>query len=65
MTTLRWRPGPVTVPYANLIGGAQEQSGLACRLAAAMLVADAGGVPVLRDATLGYSDPEACLGSVQ
>lgn len=50
--------GAATVPFAALSGGAQEQIGLACRLAAAMLVADQGGVPVLLDDTLGYSDPE-------
>ncbi len=50
--------GDTTVPFASLSGGAKEQIGLACRLAAAMLVADGGGVPVLLDDTLGYSDPD-------
>ncbi len=48
----------ITIPFESLSGGAREQIGLACRLAAAMLVADRGGVPVLLDDTLGYSDPD-------
>ncbi|MDJ0893276.1 MAG: AAA family ATPase [Gammaproteobacteria bacterium] len=50
--------GDTTIPFESLSGGAREQIGLACRLAAAMLVADGGGVPVLLDDTLGYSDPD-------
>ena len=45
-----------TVPYASLSGGAREQLDLVTRLAAAMIVADEDGVPLLLDDALGYSD---------
>ena len=46
-----------TVPYESLSIGAREQLGVLTRLACAMLVADDGGVPVMLDDTLGFSDP--------
>ena len=52
----RTRDG-VTVPYEALSGGAREQLAVIGRLAAASLVADDGGAPVIIDDALGYSDP--------
>ncbi len=46
-----------TVPFDSLSVGAKEQLGVLMRLAGAMLVAQDGGVPVLLDDTLGFSDP--------
>jgi hypothetical protein len=46
-----------TVPYESLSIGAREQLGVLTRLAGAMLVAVDGGVPVMLDDTLGFSDP--------
>ncbi len=46
-----------TVPYDGLSGGAQEQLDLLTRLAAAMIVSDDDGVPLILDDALGYSDP--------
>ena len=46
-----------TVPYESLSVGAREQLGVLVRLAGAMLVAEDGGVPVMLDDTLGFSDP--------
>lgn len=56
-----------TVPYESLSGGAREQLSVLSRLACAALVSpaggpgggsgDAGGVPVIFDDALGYSDP--------
>ncbi|NMO01183.1 AAA family ATPase [Gordonia sp. TBRC 11910] len=46
----------VTVPYESLSGGAREQLGLVARLACAMLVDEADGVPVIIDDALGNSD---------
>ncbi len=46
-----------TVPYESLSIGAKEQLGVLMRLAGAMLVAQDGGVPVVLDDTLGFSDP--------
>ena len=46
-----------TVPYESLSIGAKEQLGVTMRLAGAMLVAEDGGVPVMLDDTLGFSDP--------
>lgn len=48
--------GGVTVPYHSLSGGAREQLGLVARLACAMLVDEADGVPVIIDDALGNSD---------
>ena len=47
-----------TVPFASLSVGAREQLGVITRLACAMIVApDGGGVPLILDDALGYSDP--------
>jgi AAA ATPase domain len=46
-----------TVPFESLSVGAKEQFGVLMRLAGAMLVAPDGGVPLLLDDTLGFSDP--------
>ena len=46
-----------TVPFDSLSVGAREQLGVLTRLACAMLVAEDGGVPVMLDDTLGFSDP--------
>ena len=48
----------ITVPYSGLSGGAKEQVGLLVRIAAAMMVSDDSGVPLILDDTLGYSDPD-------
>jgi hypothetical protein len=46
-----------TVPFESLSVGAREQLGVLTRIACAMLVAEDGGVPVMLDDTLGFSDP--------
>lgn len=46
-----------TVPFESLSVGAREQLGVLTRLACAILVAEDGGVPVMLDDTLGFSDP--------
>ncbi len=46
-----------TLPFASLSVGAQEQLGIISRLACAMIVAPDGGVPVVLDDGLGWSDP--------
>ncbi len=46
-----------TVPFDSLSVGAKEQLGILTRLAAARIVADEGGVPVIIDDALGFSDP--------
>lgn len=48
----------MTVPFAELSGGAKEQLGILARLAVARLVDPTQGVPVVIDDALGYSDPE-------
>jgi len=48
----------VTLPFEALSLGAQEQLGILCRLAAAQLVAQDEGIPLIIDDALGYSDPE-------
>lgn len=55
-----------TVPYESLSAGAREQLGVLARLACAMLAADGGGVPVMLDDTLGFSDAHrlASMGAV-
>jgi DNA repair exonuclease SbcCD ATPase subunit len=55
-----------TVPFDGLSGGAQEQLDILMRAAAAMVVSESGGVPLILDDALGYSDPErlAALGAV-
>ena len=47
-----------TVPYRDIGGGAKEQIALIARLAVGELVSDEGGVPLIFDDVLGYSDPE-------
>ncbi|HBQ39019.1 MAG TPA: hypothetical protein DD808_00365 [Halieaceae bacterium] len=46
-----------TVPFDSLSVGAKEQLGILTRLAAARIVADECGVPVIIDDALGFSDP--------
>ena len=46
-----------TVPFESLSVGAREQLGVITRLACAMIVAPDGGVPLILDDALGYSDP--------
>jgi len=47
-----------TVPYDGVGGGAKEQIAMMARLAVGELVSDEGGVPLIFDDVLGYSDPE-------
>jgi len=47
----------VPIPFDALSGGAREQITLLMRLAAAMCAAEEGGVPVVLDDALGYTDP--------
>jgi len=47
----------VPVPFGALSGGAREQISLLVRLASAMCAAEEGGVPVVLDDALGYTDP--------
>lgn len=46
----------VTVPTEQLSTGAQEQIGLLVRLAAASMVSEEGGVPLVLDDALGFTD---------
>lgn len=46
-----------TIPFESLSVGAREQLGILTRLAAARLVSSQGGVPLIIDDALGYSDP--------
>lgn len=46
-----------TLPYGALSIGAKEQLGILTRLAAAQIVAKQGGVPLIIDDALGFSDP--------
>ncbi len=46
-----------TVPFDSLSGGAKEQLGVIARLAVAQIVEPDGGVPVILDDALGWSDP--------
>lgn len=55
----------VTVDVAALSGGAREQLGLIARLACAMIVDPADGVPVILDDALGYSDPDRLASMAQ
>lgn len=50
--------GGRTVPFKDLSVGTQEQLAVIARLACAMTVSADGGVPVILDDALGYSDPE-------
>ena len=56
----------VLVPLEQLSGGAQEQLDVVTRFAAGMLVAPSGGVPLILDETLVYTDPDRrwALGSL-
>jgi hypothetical protein len=47
----------VTVAFEQLSTGAQEQLGIISRLACASIVAADGGVPVIVDDALGWTDP--------
>jgi chromosome segregation ATPase len=46
-----------TIPLASLSAGTREQLAVILRLACATVVASDGGVPVILDDVLGYSDP--------
>lgn len=48
----------VTVPFDSLSGGTKEQLSLISRLACSMIVAKDGGMPLILDDALGYTDPE-------
>ena len=47
----------LTLPFEYLSVGAKEQLGILARLAAAQIVAKHGGVPLIIDDALGFSDP--------
>ena len=47
-----------TIPFQDLSGGAKEQLSVIARLACALTVAEDGGVPIILDDALGYSDPQ-------
>ena len=46
-----------TLPFEDLSIGAKEQLGILTRLAAAQIVSQQGGVPLIIDDALGFSDP--------
>ena len=48
----------VTVPFDSLSGGTKEQLSLIFRLACSIIVAKDGGIPLMLDDALGYTDPE-------
>ncbi len=48
----------ITLPFEALSVGAREQLGILLRLAAAQIVSSSGGVPLIIDDALGFSDPE-------
>ncbi|MEQ9408440.1 MAG: AAA family ATPase [Fuerstiella sp.] len=48
----------ITVPFDSLSGGTKEQLSLIFRLACSMIVAEEGGMPLIMDDALGYTDPE-------
>ena len=48
----------LALDVTSLSGGAREQINLLSRLAVASLVARGGGVPIIIDDSLGYSDPQ-------
>ena len=50
--------GGVRVPFESLSGGTKEQLSLMFRLACSIIVADEGGMPLIMDDALGYTDPE-------
>jgi DNA repair exonuclease SbcCD ATPase subunit len=47
-----------TIPFDDLSIGAKEQLGILLRLAAARIVSKQGGVPLIIDDALGFSDPD-------
>lgn len=47
-----------TIPFQDLSGGAKEQLSVILRLACALTVTEDGGVPIILDDALGYSDPQ-------
>jgi DNA repair exonuclease SbcCD ATPase subunit len=47
----------IRLPFDDLSVGAREQLGILTRLAAAQIVAGQGGVPLIIDDALGFSDP--------
>jgi uncharacterized protein YhaN len=49
--------GGVTLDFADLSTGAQEQLGMISRLACASIVSADGGAPVIFDDAPGWSDP--------
>lgn len=49
--------GAATIPFEDLSVGTKEQLGILTRLAAARLVANNGGAPLIIDDALGFSDP--------
>ncbi len=46
-----------TLPFDALSVGAKEQLGILTRLAAGQIVSKQGGVPLIIDDALGFSDP--------
>jgi DNA repair exonuclease SbcCD ATPase subunit len=48
-----------TLPFDDLSVGAKEQLGILTRLAAAQIVSKQGGVPLIIDDALGFSDPSS------
>ena len=46
-----------TVPFDSLSGGTREQLSLIFRIACSMIVSQNGGVPLMLDDALGYTDP--------
>lgn len=52
----------VDIDFAELSGGAREQFSLIHRAACSLAVAGDGGVPLILDDALGYSDTERLLG---
>jgi uncharacterized protein YhaN len=46
-----------TLPFDDLSVGAKEQMGILTRLAAGQIVSKLGGVPLIIDDALGFSDP--------
>jgi uncharacterized protein YhaN len=47
-----------TIPLASLSAGAREQLAVIVRLSCGLIVAPDGGVPLILDDVLGYSDPD-------
>ncbi len=46
------------MPFETQSGGAKEQISLIFRLACSMIVAEEGGMPLIIDDALGYTDPD-------